>query len=354
MPVETCPDGNLEDRRKYTHLEAVARLLVGIAPWLEVELPEGEEKVLQANLRELARASIDAISDPASPDFANWDKDSQPLVDAAFLAHALLRSPVQLWERLDARVRDNVVAAMMRTRTIVPGLNNWVLFLAMVDSFLLKQGQKIASTAIYNAVELHEQWYKGDGVYGDGREFHWDYYNSFVIHPMLVDIVDVLVDMKGADERVRQRVVLRATRYAAIQERLIAPDGTFPPIGRSLCYRGGAFQLLAQMALQHRLPEDLSPAQVRCALTAMLRRTLDVPGTFTEDGWLRLGLAGHQPSLGEKYISTGSTYLCSTALLPLGLPPADPFWSAPDMPYTSQRAWGGEDIARDHAHIEWH
>lgn len=35
------------------------------------------------------------------------------------------------------------------------------------------------------------------------------------------------------------------------------------------------------------------------------------------------------PHLGESYISTGSLYLASTVLLPLGLPPADPFWSAP-------------------------
>jgi hypothetical protein len=27
----------------------------------------------------------------------------------------------------------------------------------------------------------HEQWYRGDGIYGDGPEFDWDYYNSFVM-----------------------------------------------------------------------------------------------------------------------------------------------------------------------------
>ena len=33
-------------------------------------------------------------------------------------------------------------------------------------------------------------------------------------------------------------------RYAAVQERLIAPDGTFPALGRSIAYRCGAFHLL--------------------------------------------------------------------------------------------------------------
>ena len=47
-----------------------------------------------------------------------------------------------------------------------------------------------------------------------------------------------------------------------------------------------------------------------------------------EHGWLTIGLSGHQPSLGEPYISTGSLYLCLCGLLPLGLPPDNEFWSS--------------------------
>ncbi|HEV2445302.1 MAG TPA: DUF2264 domain-containing protein, partial [Candidatus Sulfopaludibacter sp.] len=43
MPVE-CATGNVADRRKYTHLEALGRLLAGIAPWLEAPLPPGPER----------------------------------------------------------------------------------------------------------------------------------------------------------------------------------------------------------------------------------------------------------------------------------------------------------------------
>ncbi|MEJ2419044.1 MAG: DUF2264 domain-containing protein, partial [Exilibacterium sp.] len=109
----------------------------------------------------------------------------------------------------------------------------------------------------------------------------------------------------------------RFSRYAAIQERLISPEGTYPAIGRSIAYRMGAFQHLSQAALQHRLPEDIKPAQVRCALTAVMQRLMSAPGTFDAKGWLHIGLCGHQNTLGEHYISTGSLYLCSTALLPL-------------------------------------
>jgi hypothetical protein len=40
---------------------------------------------------------------------------------------------------------------------------------------------------VTTAVNVHETWYKGDGFYGDGPDFHWDYYNSFVIQPMLLE-----------------------------------------------------------------------------------------------------------------------------------------------------------------------
>jgi hypothetical protein len=84
-------------------------------------------------------------------------------------------------------------------------------------------------------------------------------------------------------------------------------------------------------------------------MTAVIRKTMQAPNTFDRHGWLRIGFCGHQPSLAENYISTGSLYLCSTAFLPLGLPPSDPFWSAPAMRWTSQRIWSGESLPPDHA-----
>jgi hypothetical protein len=101
--------------------------------------------------------------------------------------------------------------------------------------------------------------------------------------------------------------------------------------------------------LRKQLPDRVSPEQVRCALTAVIKRSIEAPGTFDDRGWLTIGLCGHQPSIGESYISTGRLYLCSAGLLPLGLPREDPFWSGPARKWTSQRVYGGEDVAADHA-----
>jgi hypothetical protein len=346
MPVEQAAG---TDRRGVTHLEALGRLIAGIAPWIELPADDTAEGRLRAEYATLARRAITAAVDPASPDFLNFTRDRQPLVDAAFLAQGLLRAPRTLADGLEATTRRQLIAALESTRPIVPGFNNWLLFSATVEAGLKRLGASWDRVRVDYALRQHEQWYKGDGLYGDGPEFHWDYYNSFVIHPMLVDVLAACQDESAAWKEIAAREALRARRYAAIQERLIAPDGSFPAIGRSIAYRFGAFHLLAQAALRHALPDGVSPAQVRAALTAVIRRTLDAPGTFDDRGWLRIGFCGHQPAIGETYISTGSLYLCAVGLLPLGLPATDEFWSGPPQPWTSVKAWSGQTFSIDHA-----
>jgi hypothetical protein len=340
MPVEA--HDNVTDRREYTYLEALGRLLTGISPWLE----SANEARHYASL---ARQAIASAVDPSSLDYMNFTKGSQPVVDAAFLALAILRAPKELWEKLDNATKPRLVEALRSTRVIRPGFNNWLLFSATIEALLCQLGEQWDPMRVDYAVRQHEEWYKGDGLYGDGPQFHWDYYNSFVIHPMLLAVVETVSKQSKAWESFHPAIVSRAKRYAAIQERLIAPDASFPAIGRSLAYRFGAFHLLATMALRRQLPENVSPGQVRTALTAVIHRMMEAPGTFDEHGWLRVGFCGHQPSIGERYISTGSLYLCSAALLPLGLPAADAFWSSPAEPWTSQKIWSGQNVAIDHA-----
>ncbi len=346
MPVEQAAG---ENRRNVTHLEAIGRLLAGMAPWIELAPDNSVEGQMRAEYADLARRAISRAVDPASPDFLNFTRERQPLVDAAFLAQALLRAPRALRTSLDAATRRNLIAALESTRVISPGFNNWLLFSATVEAGLAALGATWDRLRVDYALRQHDQWYKGDGVYGDGPSFHWDYYNSFVIHPMLLDVLDVVRDEMPAWKELSSRVDERARRYAAILERLIAPDGSFPAIGRSLAYRCGAFQLLAAVALRHALPDGVAPAQVRGALSAVMRKTLEAPGTFDADGWPRIGFCGHQPGVGETYISTGSLYLCSVAFLPLGLEATDPFWSAPPEPWTSVKAWSGQPFPIDHA-----
>jgi hypothetical protein len=347
MPVETAP--GLTDRGKVTHLEALGRTLAGIAPWLEHGGTEGEEGKLLAEYRELSRSAIAAAVDPTSPDYLHFGIDNQNIVDASFLCLAILRAPNQLQQQLPAPVRKQLAEALRKTHPLTPPFNNWLLFNAVIEACLFSLGEEWDRTRIDYALREHAAWYLGDGTYGDGPQFHWDYYNSFVIHPYLLQLMDTIAGQLPAWVAMADPIRKRAQRYAAIQERLINADGSYPVIGRSIAYRCGAFHLLADISLRQVLPADISPAQVRCALGAVIARTLGAANTFDKDGWLRIGLAGHQPALGETYISTGSLYLCTAAFLPLGLPASNAFWSSPAAPWTSQKLWRGENLPADHA-----
>ncbi|MGA2350583.1 MAG: DUF2264 domain-containing protein [Terracidiphilus sp.] len=348
MPVEMHPKGD-EGHRLTTYLEAFARTLAGIAPWLELGGTAGREGEIQADFLAMTRHALHAGVDPRSPDYLRFGSSYQTLVDAGFLALAVLRAPRELNAKLDSTVRAQLADGLRATRPLQPPVTNWLLFSAAVEAALFALGEQWDRKPVDYALREHMQWYVGDGAYGDGPSFHWDYYNSFVIHPFLLAILDAVGTQEDAWAALIPKVTARAGRYAQVLERLVAPDGTFPVLGRSISYRGGAFHLLGDMALRHALPEGVSPEQVRCALSAVLDRTLSPAGTCDKDGWLRIGLAGHQPALGESYISTGSLYLCATAFLPLGLPHDDRFWSAPDAPWSSQKLWRGDGMAADHA-----
>jgi hypothetical protein len=354
MPVEAAP-GQAQTRAVGTHLEALGRLLSGLAPWLELDPSPGEtakETTLRNRYRDYAIAGITSALDPASPDYMHFGESPQTLVDSSFLALALLRAPKQLLEKLDTKTQQRLAEALLTERKVQPPFNNWLLFAAMNEALLMTLNQPWDRMRVDYALRELQSWYLGDGTYGDGPHLHWDFYTSFVIQPYLLQLMDTLADQSPSWASMRTPIHQRAQRYAAIQERLIAPDGSYPAIGRSITYRCGAFHLLADVARRHMLPEEVIPPQARCALSAVIERTLGAAGTFSNEGWLQIGLAGHQPGLGESYISTGSLYLCSAAWLPFGLPPADPFWSQPPHPWTSQIIWSGKNSPADHAHDE--
>lgn len=352
MPVETR-EGMQKEREPFAHLEAFGRTICGMAPWLETPCKDVEEETLRQKYAALARQGIHHATCPSSRDKMNFSAvyGPQPLVDGAFLAQGILRAPVELYKKLDKTTQKNLKDCLKELRRCTAHFNNWLLFAAMVETALHMMGEECDFMRIDYALRQHEQWYQGDGIYGDGPKFHFDYYNSFVIQPMLVDVI---TRMNAADEFHRwdamvAPVMNRAARYAQILERMILPDGSFPAIGRSLAYRTGCFGHLSAMSLMENLPEGLNPAQVRCALTAVIRKTLLAPGTFDADGWLQIGLCGHQPSIAEPYICTGSLYLCSTVFLALGLHEDHVFWCGSDVPWTQQNVWSGKDIVADHA-----
>ena len=349
--IREIPTDFHPDRKLYIALEAFGRTLQGIAPWLEVTGLTGSEAAEQEKMRFVARRALENAVNPASPDYMNFSGGyGQPLVDAAFLSHAVVRAPRELYEKLSPEGKKNLAAALRATRRFTPFYSNWLLFSAMVEAALCVMGEEDYDlTRVAYAVTSMENWYAGDGAYGDGPHFHWDYYNSFVIHPMLVDVLRVFRDKRPEFLSSLEKATARGARYAAVEEELINADGSYPVFGRSTTYRFGAFHALAQAALEGYLPEGLSPARVRSALTAVIRKVTENEETFDEKGWLTPGVYGRQPDLAEEYISVGSLYLSAAVFLPLGLLPDHPFWKGEAEDWTAKLIWSGKNVTRDHA-----
>lgn len=339
---------NAENRTRASYLEAFARTMCGISPWLNLETGSADEIKLRSQFRTWALKATSNAVNPSANDYMEWQKGGQPLVDASFLALSFLRCP-WLWKNLDDAAKGQVVSAFKLTRSVTPPFQNWILFTGMIEAFFCHFNLEWDAVRVEYGLRQFEQWYVGDGVYSDGPSYAWDYYNSYVIHPYLSKITEVVSKKNNSYIWATEKLKERNDRYAIIQERLISSDGSFPATGRSLVYRGAAFHHLADMALQKKLPADLKPAQVRGALTAVIKKTMDCTNTYTKNGWLNIGLCGSQPELADVYNTTGSLYLCSTILLPLGLPDTDEFWASPPMPFTAQRVWNGEDTKGDHS-----
>ena len=348
FPLELSPTWDGRDT-KVAYLETFARLMAGISPWLALPddgTPEGKQR---KQLHEWAIQAYKNAVDPNSPDKITWlTNTSQPLCDASYLVESFMRAPEATWGQLDEVTKKRYIEGLKSLRTIRPAYNNWLLFRAMVEVFFMSIGEDVDEYALSVGLQKMSEWYLSDGWYSDGPEYAMDYYNSYVMHPMMVEVVEMCKKHKFSTPISLDLAVKRMNRFNTILERFISPEGAYPAVGRSVIYRMGAFQTLAMSAWKYGLPKDLTNGSVRSALTCVMKRMFAVDGNFDDKGYLRLGFAGHQPNLANYYSNSGSLYMTSLVFMPLGLPAEHPFWTAPAEPWTSQKAWSGQEFPEDY------
>lgn len=351
MIVEVSPTWDGRDK-KVTYMEAFGRLMAGIAPWLTLPDDQTEEGAMRKQLREWALKSYANAVDPQSPDYLLWRKEGQPLVDAAYIAESFLRAFDQLWKPLDDTTKQRYIEEFTLLRRIDPPYTNWLLFSSTIESFLAKAGAPYDAYRINSTIRKMEEWYTGDGWYADGPSFAFDYYSSYVFHPMYLETLQAMKDVKAYTRihysKYYDRALRRAQKYSLILERFISPEGTFPVFGRSIPYRMATMQPLALMAWYQELPAGVTNAQVRCALTAVMKRMFASENNFNEGGYLTIGFSGRQANIADWYTNNGSLYMTSLVFLPLGLPASHPFWTDAPQDWTSKRAWGEQPFPKDH------
>lgn len=351
MTIEVSPTFDKRDRR-VTYMECFGRLMAGIAPWIALPGDGSAEGQQREQLRQWALEAYRNAVDPQSPDYLVWGISGQNLVDAAYIAESFIRAYDRLWMPLDETTKQRYIKEFMALRRIDPPYTNWLLFSSTIESFLAKVGAAYDQYRVHSTIRKMEEWYVGDGWYADGPQFAFDYYSSYVFHPMYLETLQNMIDAKANTRfeynKFYDRELKRAQRFAIILERFISPEGTFPVFGRSITYRMATMQPLALMAWYQKLPGELSNGQVRAALTAVMHRLFDGRGNFNKEGFLTIGFCGRQPDIADWYTNNGSLYMTSLAFMPLGLPATHPFWTDAAEDWTSKKAWGGQPFPKDH------
>ena len=205
MPIEQAAGAS---RATVTHLEALGRLGRGNLTVDQSSCGRQWRRTPSSRVHQSRRAVRSAVRwNPSSPDFLNFTRERQPLVDAAFLAQGILRAPRALrdgvppprrsdtsWPRSSRRAgspRASTTGCCSRQPS-KRGSRRWEL-----------NGTGYASTTRCDSTTSGT---RATGTYGDGPAFHWDYYNSFVIQPMLLDVLDVCRDEMPAWKEMAGRV----------------------------------------------------------------------------------------------------------------------------------------------------
>lgn len=342
-----------KDRSEFQYLEAIGRIVCGIAPWLNLLNDESQEARLRKSYTTLTIKAISHLVNPKSADYVDFGSGSQALVDAAYLSQGLLRAP-NLWNALGEEVQNKLVCEIKKTRKFKPPKNNWLLFASMIEAFLWYYDDDCDKNRLHYGVKKFVKcYYIGDGFYGDGFDLSVDHYNSFVIHPMLTDILEIMKKQEFKKTNLYlAKQIPRYQRYVEILERMISPEGAYPLFGRTLICRFGTFHALAQGAFLGLLPKNMGASQVRCALNAVLKRHMETDDNFDSNGFLTVGFNGVQNSMAESYVSSGSPYHCSTIFLPLGLDKQHPFWKDEDLEWTALKAFNGHEFMPDKSYHE--
>lgn len=351
MQTEFSPSFDSRNK-KVAYMECFGRLMAGIAPWLSLPDDDTPEGKMRKDLRQKALLSYKNAVDPDSPDCLLWTGAGQIMVDAAYIAESFLRAYDALWMPLDSMTKQRYIRNFQGVRAIDPPYTNWLLFSSTIEAFLARAGAQYDEYRVNSAIRKTEEWYVGDGWYSDGPTFSFDYYSSYVFHPMYLETLAAMRDAK-ANTRIDygkyyDRALPRTQKFAIVLERFISPDGTFPVVGRSIPYRLAAMQPLALMAWYKTLPADLQPGQVRAALTKTIHRMFDYQDNFNQGGYLTIGFCGSQPDVADWYTNNGSLYMTSLVFMPLGLPATDGFWSSPAEPWTQVKAWNTHPFPKDH------
>ena len=276
---------------------------------------------------ELIQRGLANGSDPAHPEY--WgpvgDRD-QRAVEMAAIGYALAVAPKHFWEPLSDAARRNLGAWLSAVQRVEVHDSNWRFFVVLVQEGLRKVGLPVDERVRNAHLDRLDEFYLGDGWYGDGPEGFIDHYNGFALHcyGLLLAALD-----DGRDRARSERYLERAARFAKDFRYWVADDGASLAMGRSLTYRFGMASFWGALAVAN--CEALPWAEIRGLWARSVRWWLAQP-MLDPVGRLTVGFRWPNALMMEEYNAPASSYWAMKAFLPLSLPETHPFWRAEEAP----------------------
>ncbi|WP_194926520.1 DUF2264 domain-containing protein [Catenulispora pinisilvae] len=283
-----------------------------------------------------------------------WNGTPQPIVEAANLAFGLAICRAQVWDRLEDKLRDQTAEWLTHHCVKHGSDNNWLLFTAVIEAFLVWAGYDVPGGHAQADVDLFESWYLGDGWYNDGpispttrHGNRVDHYNSWVIHPFLWQWYQM--SDQPADRR--DQYLRRLGEFADSYALLFAADGSSLHQGRSMTYRQAVLGGLWTAGLAG-VGSAAAGATRRLASGVLRRFTLD--RGVGVDGPPSLGWSAAEfLPMCQGYSGPGSPYFAGMGFLGLAAPADHPLWTEPEQPQPAERADGVGSLVRTLHAVGW-
>ena len=303
-------------------LEGVARPLWGLIP---LTVGSGDDRGWWS----LMRRVISEGTDPDHPDY--WGptgSHSQHSVEMAAFGVLLMTVPETAWVPFSEREKDNLLRWLEDIQHVTLVDNNWLFFAVLVQEGLRKIGRAdlIDEELQAQYIQRINDWYLGDGWYGDGPTLPVDHYGAFAIHFYALLYVHFAKDPKPALVKAFRE---RASAFLVPFSYWFAETGEGLMVGRSLTYRF-AMAAFWGMAAVCEL-EGMRPGQIKGIWARQIRSWRDKP-FFTADGLMTRGYYYPNFIMCEDYNSPTSPYWAMKAFMPLALSEDSAFWQAEEEP----------------------
>lgn len=301
-------------------LEGFARPLWGIVPYAY-----GGGKFEHW---ELYRTGLANGTDPSHPEY--WgefikDRPDQRLVEMAAVGFALALVPEYLYHPLTDKAKENVKEYLSKAAEKEFVNNNWKFFRVLIIMGLVKINGTYNESALNEYLTDIDNFYIGNGWYGDGPRNHIDHYNGFAFHFYGL-VYSVLAKERDPDRA--QTYQERAKLFANQFRHWFSEDGASLPFGRSLTYRFAQASFWSGLAFADITTEDISWGKIKGIYLRHMRWWARQRLSRLDSGVLSVGYSYPQAAMHEPYNSAQSPYWAMKAFAVLALPSTHPFWTS--------------------------